>query len=300
MKLHGSTGMIMGAAFLWGLIGLFGTRLAQVSITPHEIVGLRAVFSGFFLTLYWLIRDPSILKIHPKDLKYFAGTGLLSFLVFNYLFFTTMALTSVAVSVTLLYTCPVFVVLLSRLFFKEPLNLTKWGALFLTLTGCGLVTGLIGEPLDRVPLLGITTGLGSGLTFALYSIFSRFALRRYGSGTVTTYTFNMAAVGILFFVPPSFFAGILSKPAVLVPGLALALLCTVAPFLLYTKGMTKMETGRAALITTLEPVVAALLGFFVLGESMSFFKASGILLVVCGVLMAQRPGQSIPSYKMKT
>ena len=86
MKFQGSAGLIMGAAFLWGLIGLFGTRLAQESISPLEIVGLRAVFSGLFLSLYWLIRDPSILKIHPKDMKYFAGTGLLSFLVFNYLF----------------------------------------------------------------------------------------------------------------------------------------------------------------------------------------------------------------------
>lgn len=277
------------AAFLWGLIGLFGTLLGRAGITSLEIVAIRAVFSGVFLTLYWMIRDRSVLQIKLTDLKYFAGTGLLSFLVFNYFFFTTMQLTSIAVSVTLLYTCPIFVVLLSRLFFKEPLTRSKGLALLLTLIGCALVTGLIGEPLGSVPLKGILTGLLSGLTFALYSIFSKMALARSSSATVTTYTFIVASVGILFFVPPTFFAKLSLEPILLLSGLSLSLISTVIPFLLYTRAVQSIEAGRAALITTLEPVVAALLGYLVFNEPMGVLKIAGILLVAAGVLIVQRP-----------
>lgn len=277
------------AAFLWGLIGLFGTLLSRAGITSLEIVAIRAVFSGFILSLYWLAKDRSVFKIKFTDLKYFAGTGLLSFLVFNYFFFTTMQLTSIAVSVTLLYTCPIFVVLLSRLFFKEPLTRSKGLALLLTLLGCALVTGLIGEPLDSVPLKGILTGLLSGLTFALYSIFSKMALARHSSATVTTYTFIIAGTGSLFLVPPSFFMQFSQEPSLLISGLSLSLISTVVPFLLYTRAVKSLEAGRAALITTLEPVVAALLGYLVFNEPMGVLKISGILLVAAGVLMVQRP-----------
>lgn len=292
MTLNKPVIFVAAAAFLWGLIGLFGTFLSRAGVTSLEIVSLRAVFSGVFLTLYWLIKDRSVLRVRFKDLKYFAGTGLLSFLVFNYFFFTTMQLTNISVSVTLLYTCPIFVVLLSRLFFKEPLTTSKWTALLLTLSGCALVTGLIGQPLDEVPFTGILTGLCSGLTFALYSIFSKMALAKYSSATVTTYTFIVASIGILFIVPPAFFAEISVQPAILLPGLSLALLCTVVPFLLYTRAVQSLEAGRAALITTLEPVVAALLGYFVFDEALGILKVVGILLVATGVLLVQRPGAS--------
>lgn len=283
---------VAAAAFLWGLIGLFGTLLSRAGIASLEIVAIRAVFSGVFLTLYWMIRDRAVLHIKLTDLKYFAGTGLLSFLVFNYFFFTTMKLTNISISVTLLYTGPIFVVLLSRLFFKEPLTTSKWAALLLTLSGCALVTGLMGEPLDKVPVTGILTGLCSGLTFALYTIFGKLALAKYSSATVTTYTFIVASIGILFLVPPTFFAEISTQPSVLLPGLSLALLCTVVPFLLYTRAVQSLEAGRAALITTLEPVVAALLGYFVFSEALGILKIAGILLVAAGVLLVQRPGKA--------
>ncbi|SCZ79403.1 DMT family transporter [Acidaminobacter hydrogenoformans] len=292
MTLNKPVIFVATAAFLWGLIGLFGTLLGRAGITSLEIVAIRAVFSGVFLTLYWMVRDRSVLKIRPNDLKYFAGTGLLSFLVFNYFFFTTMQLTSIAVSVTLLYTCPIFVVLLSRLFFKEPLTRSKGLALLLTLLGCALVTGLIGQPLDSVPLKGILTGLLSGLTFALYSIFSKMALARSSSATVTTYTFIVASVGILFLVPPTFFVKLFQTPSLLISGMSLSLISTVVPFLLYTRAVQSIEAGRAALITTLEPVVAALLGYLVFNEPMGALKITGILLVAAGVLIVQRPSSA--------
>jgi drug/metabolite transporter (DMT)-like permease len=66
----------------------------------------------------------------------------------------------------------------------------------------------------------------------------------------------------------------------------------VVPFLLYTRAVQSLEAGRAALITTLEPVVAALLGYFVFGEALGILKIVGILLVAAGVLIVQRPGAS--------
>jgi drug/metabolite transporter (DMT)-like permease len=282
--------MIAMAAFFWGLIGIFGTWLKNAGVTPMEIVAVRSLISAFSMVAYLWLKDRSMLKVRFRDLKYFFGTGLLSFLFFNYCFFTAMKLTSVSVSVTLLYTGPVFVVFLSRIFFGEPLTRAKLAALVLTLTGCALVTGLIGEPIEEISAVALLAGISAGFGFALFSIFGKFALRHYHSMTVTTYTFVFASAGVVFLIQPTFYPRLLTDSTVFLPGIALALLCTVMPFLLYTRGIKHLEAGKAALITTLEPAIAALVGFLIFAEPISPGKLAGIGLVVCGVLIVNLSG----------
>lgn len=95
---------------------------------------------------------------------------------------------SLSVMAVLLYTSPAFIVLLSVLLFRETLTRQKLLALVLTFAGCCLVSGLGSG--SAVSMKGLLLGLGSGFFYALYSIFSHYAIERgYGSWTITFYTF---------------------------------------------------------------------------------------------------------------
>lgn len=99
-----------------------------------------------------------------------------------------MQQTSLAVAALLLYTAPVFVMLMSLLCFGEAFTRTKALALLLTFSGCACVTGVFGSSLT-LTLSGLLYGLGSGFGYALYSIFGKYAVRKYSSLTITAYTF---------------------------------------------------------------------------------------------------------------
>lgn len=287
------------AAFLWGLIGIFGTLLSRAGLSPIDIVFIRAITAAGSISLYWWYKDRRVFLIDVKDFYLFIGTGILSFLFFNFCFFTSMKFTSVAVSVTLLYTGPAFVTLLSRIFFDERMTKSKWLALIMTLTGCAFVTGLIGLPLVQISWIGLIAGVGSGFGYALYSIFSKFALRKYSAATITTYTFITASAGVVlidlfraaFLRHVSFWNVRLLSFDILLPGLALGILCTVLPFLLYTLGIQSFEASKASLIATLEPVVGTLVGVIIFAEILTLGKFIGITLVISAVLMVNAQSQ---------
>ena len=67
-----------------------------------------------------------------------------------------------------------------------------------------------------------------------------------------------------------------------------SLLCSAAPFFLYTKGMETLDTGKAGILATTEPVMSAVVSVVILKEPMGLWGALGIGLVLAAiVLLAQ-------------
>jgi drug/metabolite transporter (DMT)-like permease len=120
----------------------------------------------------------------------------------------------------------------------------------------------------------------------LYSIFSRVALRRYDPLTITFYTFVMGAVaGALLGNPGNIVTAVACNEQVLWLCLALGVLCTILPYLLYTTGLRGMETSRAAILVTVEPLVGALIGIFVYDESTDPLKLIGMCLIFAAIVI---------------
>ena len=284
---------ILAAGTLWGTMGLFVRGLAKDGLTSVEIVLFRTVCATVILGLWMLIRDRKALKIKIKDLWCFIGTGIISLTFFNICYFTTIQMTSMAVAAIMLYTSPVFVVLLSAVLFREKINLKKSLALVLAFGGCVLVTGVLsGNGLVMTPV-GILIGLGSGIGYALYSIFGRYALERgYSSVAISFYTFLTCSVGLLIISPmlapatetiSKITNGNTLADILLIIGIAL--MGTIFPYLLYTKGLSGVENGKAGIMASIEPVVAALLGILIYKEVLSFATILGILMVLGAVVL---------------
>lgn len=276
---------VITAAFLWGILGIFVKHLTASGFTSLQITFIRAGGASVLLLIYLLYKDRSLLRIEPSDVKYFVGTGICSFAFFNWCYFMAIQYTSLSVAAILLYTAPAIVSVLSVILFQEAFTQKKQISLLLTFIGCVLVTGYLQGYDQKISFIGLMTGLGAGLGYALYSIFGKIALKKYDSLTVTAYTFILASIGLLPIAQvKEMFMGFADAETI---GYAVALsfFGTVLPFLFYTKGLSSLESSKASIIATLEPVVATIVSIFVFAERISITKFMGILLVIAAIII---------------
>lgn len=276
---------ILSGAALWGMIGLWNRRLMAGGFSPWSIVLVRNTGGLALLAAIFGIRDRSVFRIRKEHLKYFFGTGVVSVLLFTACYFSCQKICSLAVASILLYTAPSFVVILSAVLWREPITKKKLLALGLTLAGCACVCGVFTGALSVTPV-GILLGLGAGFFYALYSIFGRYALRAgYNARTTTVWTFVFAGAGALFFIRPAELEAAAAEPSMWLIAIGLVAVSTVAPYLLYTSGLSRVESGKASIMASFEPVVASLIGVLVFQEPMSGLTAVGIVCVLAGVVI---------------
>lgn len=278
---RGAAVSILAAAALWGIIGVWNRRLMAGGLSPYSIVVVRNCGGLVLLTAVMALRDRSVFRVERQHLKYFFGTGVVSVVLFTVCYFSCQEICSLAVASILLYTAPAIVVVLSALLWREPVTKKKLLALGLTLVGCALVCGVFSGALT-VTGGGIALGLGAGFFYALYSIFGRYALAHYGPMTVTVWTFVFAGVASLVLVRPVELAA-LAQPSLALTAVGLVVCSTVLPYILYTRGLARVEAGKASILASLEPVVASVAGVVLFGEPMSPLTAAGIVCVLAGV-----------------
>lgn len=281
--------LVAAASVLWGILFVFVRKLSEADFSAMDVVCIRAYGSVLFLFPGLMVVNRKLLKVRIKDSWCFVGTGVFSIVFFSYCYFRNVQLSSAAFASILMYTSPVWVTLMSMIFFKEKMNGGKWIALVMALVGCTLVSGMIGGA-GAVSVQGILLGLGSGIGYGLYSIFGRFALNKgYHPMTVSAYTFLLACVGVLPFVSvSSIISKFVQKPVLLVPALCMAVLSTAMSFSLYTLGLAHMEPGRAAVLATLEPIVSTVVGVVLYQESISGAMFVGIVLVLVSSIIISK------------
>ncbi len=278
---------VLLAGTLWGCIGIFVRRYNEIGLSSMQTVAVRMVIAAVLFSLFVLIYKRSLFIIHLKDIWIFIGSGVISVGLFTYCYFSSIELSSLSVAAVLLYTAPAFVMLFSLIFFKEKMTIPKAISLVLAVLGCAMTTGVIGGMLN-VTLAGFLFGLGSGVCYALYSIFSRFALNRgYEPFTITLYTFLFSAVFCLCVTD--------IRPVVRVvfadwgsAGYALlfALVSCVLPYVFYTLGLKYIRSSTASIIATVEPVVATIIGAVVFSEPLNVpFGYLGVALVFLSVVL---------------
>lgn len=284
MKKHAYS-LIISGAVLWGLIGIFIKGLQTAGFTSMEIVVIRALSATILLFTWIAFTDRGLLHVKLIDMKYFLATGILSMAFFNWCYFTAIKEVSISIGVVLLYTAPAFVILISRIVFGEKITKRKISALILTITGCAFIAGIIPGGDISISLRGFIIGLGSGLGYALYPIFAKPAGVKYSSVTITAYTFLITAIVLLPFSDIQRLTELLISTEVIVYSIGLGLFPTVLAYILYTKGLAHVEAGNAAIVSTIEPVVAILTGVILFGERMSLLQLCGALLILLSLLI---------------
>ena len=279
---------VVAAASIWATLGLFAKILYAQGVSFESLVAVRASVGWVAVMIFVLATGKAkSLRVSGRDLTLLVPQGLVGIGLFYLLYFFTVGESSVGTSAILLYSSPAFVVVLARLFLNEALNPAKVLALFMTAGGIFLVAGAYDLSNLEVTPTVLLTGLLSGLTYGLYSIFGRPVTGHLRPSVILSYVLFFGSLLLLVAALPTLdtLVGLpISSYALL---FVLAVVHTTLGFALYTFGLGRLGAGRAAIAATVEPVVAVVLGTALLGESLTVPKVLGALLVISGAALAQ-------------
>lgn len=293
---RGYTIAVVSAAIL-SLTAIFIRHLTQTYHMPPLVLAFWR--DGFVaLTLLPVLGSlrPILLRVGRQHLLYLIVYGLV-LAIFNALWITSVALNGAAISTVLAYCSAGFTALLGWWFLKERLDWAKLVAVALSLGGCVLVSGVLDPATWRLNLLGILTGIFSGMLYAIYTLMGRSASQR-GLNPWTTlfYTFGFAAVFLLTFnlLPGGFLPGAAVRLADFfwlgsaLAGWGILFLLAAGPtvlgFGLYNVSLGYLPSSVANLIVTLEPAFTAVIAYFLFGERLKGLQLGGSLMILAGVV----------------
>lgn len=284
--------LIILAGVIWGTMGIFVTEMEKIGFTSLQISSVRVTGAALFFIFTVLIADKSKFKVNIKDLWIFFVMGFVCVLGMSMLYFYTMVNTSLSTAAILLYTSPIWVIIISAMVFKEKITWQKLVALVCAFTGCVLVSYTGGES-GSIGMWFFITGLGSGIAYGLYSIFGTVALKKYHPYTVTMYSFIFAAISSWFMVKPWDIVTVVkiypNKPYIILWMVTVGLVTAYTTFMLYTLGLKHTAPGKAAIMACTEPLTATLIGVFVYCQSASVL---GILLIFFAIMLVNNFGIS--------
>jgi drug/metabolite transporter (DMT)-like permease len=281
---------IVLAVVFWGFSFIWTNSLLISGLTPFTLILTRLIFAGIIL-LTISISSRKLQKIKKADWKWFLM--LVSLEPFFYFIGETLGikiLASPSLSSIIISTIPIFASFAGIIVYKERLTKINFFGIFLTIPGILLVVFENSE-----------AGIGniSGILFLFLAVFAAVGYSlvvkkladKYNSITIVTYQHS---IGALFFVPlflvtelDTFSFSLLTSKA-LISLIALALFCSSLAFIFFINSIKELGVARANVFTTIVPAVAAVGAFFLGQEPLGTRKLVGILIVITGVIIAQR------------
>lgn len=278
------------AALCWGLTGGIAAMLIADGWDPIAVSFYRGAI-GFLFVFAWALLRPSGSGLGSPRLwcwSAIAGLGVAGNFAF---YFVSIAQGSVAVAVTLMYSAPVIVYLVSFVFRLEHPTPLKMIAIALVLLGIVLLTRVYNTSYSSITLLGVAAGLLAGVSYALFIFGFKYAAA-YGSPQAVL-TIAFATVSATLFWPAGMHQAIAVPAAQDLPLLlSVGVFGAGLSFALYVTGLKAIAPTLAAILAMIEPVSASLFAFLVLDQSLAASQIVGALLVLFTVtLLSLRSAQ---------
>lgn len=281
---------ILLAGCFWGMIGLFTRQLSAAGVTSGGILVIRSGGCAVLFTVWALLKDPKLLQFRRKDAWLFFCFGVLATFFFTYCYYRSIDLGSLSAACTLMYSAPVFVMIISLFVFGEKFSRKKLAALVCAVVGCTLVSGLL-EGGAKLSAASVIYGLLAGIGYACYSVcIKALSNRGYDALTINAWGWILCTLmGILVwgFGPA---APVVASGKNVLLGLGLIVVSGFLPALFYSIGLRGEEAGKGAVMASIEPVVASLVGFFAFHEAPTPLGIVGIVLVLAAVALLNLGG----------
>ncbi|MBE6064919.1 DMT family transporter [Clostridium cochlearium] len=284
--------LLAGAS--WGAMGIFVKNLEQLGFSPMAISSLRPTIAILPYIIINLIKDPQCFKTDLKGLLLFAIYGIFAldgmFIGSSY----AVKYTGVATASVLLFVNPVIVMILSYFLFKEKFTVNKIIALVLTLVGCCLVVKAYDPAAFKVNLIGVFWGIISSFAMALQNILGRIGTEKYPQKTHLTYSLLFGAIFLWFFEPPWTLVSLIKNTgtnSTILNVLALGIVSTLIPTIAIVKSLEFIESSKASIIASVEPVVASILAFIIFGEIFEIPQLIGMFMIMGSIILVQTDGK---------
>jgi len=269
--------LVVAAGVLWGTLG----PAARVGL-DHGMPALEISFyRGCVAALCFLAhaRWRGSMRIARADWPAVLGFAFLGVTALYISYFQAVRTGGATLAAILLYTAPAWVALFSVVWLSERMTARKGAALVLTLAGVALVA-LGGGGTIVVTPAALAWGLTAGFSYALFYVFGKRYFLRYDPTVLFAWAIPIGMLPLLLFVTPA------PHPAPAWAAVAfLGIVPTYLAYLLYSRGLMRIDATRAAVAATIEPVVAALLAFLLFGEALGPAGYAGATLVLAGVMV---------------
>jgi drug/metabolite transporter (DMT)-like permease len=288
-KTHAARGYLFAAsaAVMWGFSGVVTKFLLSRQMSPDELLVFRTLLAAIILLIWLGISSPQLLRIRRTDLPYFVLLGGIGLVINQGSYYLALERVSVGYALLIQYLAPVFLLIYGVLSKTEGLTRGKVIAASLSVGGSiSMVLGTEGG-IARVSLLGTLFALGSGLGFAFYTGYGKKGVGRYDLRTMMTYAFLLAGLIWIAIRPLWTLPWANYDLATWAFFIYLATVATVIPFGLFLVSLRYLEPSRSSLTSMLEPVVAALVAWLWLGETMAPWQIAGGAAVLGGILLLQ-------------
>lgn len=270
---------VLIAAMLWGTVGTTQTFLSD-GVSSFAVAGVRSAIGGGVLLVAVVLMRKINFRTWSWKWTIFAA---LAIALFQSLFFTSVRFTGVAVgTVVTIGSSPVFAGLLEWLVWKVRPTRVWAIATGLAIVGCVLLFvnrgGAVVDP------IGVGLALCAGFMFALYTNVSKKLMEREETLPAVAMTFTLCALFLLPFAARDGFTW-LAEPVNLSAMLFMALAATSVAYILFLGGLQKISSSAAVTLSLAEPLTAALLGVFFIGEYLSVTSWLGVGLLLGGIIV---------------
>lgn len=269
---------VLLAAVFWGTVGTTQTFL-QEGISSISVAAVRSgIGGGLLLILCLLIR-----KINFKTWSWkWTILSALTIALFQCLFFTSVRFTGVAVgTVVTIGSSPVFSGLIEWLFWKRKPNRLWTIATTLAIIGCVLLFANKGE--TTVHPVGVMLSLCAGFMFALYTNCSKQLTEKEETLPSVAMTFSICAIMLLPFAKDG--VSWVASSQNIWPMVFMGLVATNLAYILFLAGLEKISSSAAVTLSLAEPLTAAMLGVFLVGEYLSPISWIGVALLLGGIIV---------------
>ena len=279
------------AGTLWGCIGPFMQAMSNMGASEGLISLMRQGFGCLMMLPVVMIACKGFkkLKVDRKNLFVLMMMGLFSEAVFNLCYSSAVTRVGVATAAVLLYTAPIFVMIMARVLYSELVTPMKILAIVLNLAGCTLTVTNGDFSGVSFAVTGVFFGVMAGFFYALVTIFGKYLGDNVDPYVTCFYNFLFGTFFLVLFTRPWTLDFSVFTPKVYLLGAGIGLCGTVLPYIFYMTGLTRpVEASKVPLIASVETVVAALLGVLLFHEAFGIAKLTGIILVFLSVAVINK------------
>jgi drug/metabolite transporter (DMT)-like permease len=263
----------------FGTLGVFSRHLRDAGLPVPLMLSLR--FAGGALVLWVLCFARG--EARGLRARQWSGFAVLGCLYFGeaWTYFESANRIPVALTSLLLYLYPAIVAVLGALVWKEKLGRTGALALLLALGGVALA---IGNPSGDLQPLGVVLGVATAVIYSAYVLIGAQVQRGVPSTLGSAWVMTTAA--LIFALATSLSSGWhLPEGRIWADLLGLIVLGTIIPIPMLLSGLARVGPTEGSIISSVEPISAAIFGALLLGEGLGALQLLGGALVLLALVV---------------
>jgi drug/metabolite transporter (DMT)-like permease len=276
----------VAAATMWSLNGSISRELLDDGLPAERLSELRSFGSLVLLAAALALFRPRLLRVRRSELPALAFLGVAGLALVHVTYFVAIDRLQIGVALTIQYLAPLLVLVWLRVVHRRELARGLWGAVALSVAGCFFVVRAYDA--GSIDGLGVLAALAAAVAFAVYMVGSERAGHAHEPVTTLVWAFGFATLFWAVAAPPwSFPFGELDGlwPALL--ALGVVVVGTLLPFTFMVTAVRHVPAARAGLVSTLEPVLAAVFAWIFHDEALAAVQIAGGVAVLAAILWVQ-------------